>query len=236
MFNTAKGEYEEALKRGGYSNISLSFHQSSTNHVKRHRHRNIIWFNPPYSSAVITNFAKKFLQLVDLHFPPSNKVDKIFNRNNVKVSYCCTQNVEYIIKSHNKKVINSSNHHGQPWICRKEEDFLLEEKCRTKNIIYKCIASTSGLPDKVYLGTAEEDFKKRYYNHISSFKNDTQTNKPTLAKYVWEQNQTHNITPTLKWYIVKSMPSYSNITKSCMLCLHEKFEILTYPNQDITVM
>ena len=25
---------------------------------------------------------------------------------------------------------------------------------------------------------------------------------------------------------------YSNIAKSCMLCLHEKSEILTYPKQD----
>ena len=53
----------------------------------------------------------------------------------------------------------------------------------------------------------------------------------TLAKYVCEQKQRHNVTPTLKWYIVKSVPSYSNITKSCMLSLHEKFEIPTYPNQ-----
>ena len=89
-----------------------------------------------------------------------------------------------------------------------------------------------GYTDKVYLGTAEGDFKKRYYNHISSFKNETQMNKTTLAKYGWEQKQRHTITPTLKWYIVKSVPSYSNITKSCMLCLHKKFEILTYPNQD----
>ena len=57
-------------------------------------------------------------------------------------------------------------------------------------------------------------------------------NKTTLAKYVWEQRQRHNITSTLKWHIVKSVPSYSNITKSCMLCLLEKFEILTYPNHD----
>ena len=56
-----------------------------------------------------------------------------------------------------------------------------------------------------------------------------QMNKTTLEKYVWEQKQRHNITPTLKWYIVKSVSSYSNITKSCTLCLHE---ILIYPNQD----
>ena len=105
-------------------------------------------------------------------------------------------------------------------------------KCRTENIIYICIASTSGHPDKVYLGTAEEDFQKKYFNHISSFKNETETNKTTLAKCIWEQKQRHNIIPTLKWYIAISVPSYSNITKSCMLCLHEKFEILTYLSQD----
>ena len=48
-------------------------------------------------------------------------------------------------------------------------------------------------------------------------------NKTNLAKYAWEQKQRHNITPTLKWYIIKSVPSYCNVTKSCMLCLHEKF-------------
>ena len=183
MFNTAKGEYEEALECNGYSNISLYFHQSSTGHVKQQHHRNIIWFNPPYSHSTSTNVGKKFLQPIDLHFPPSNKFHKIFNRNNVKVSYCCTQNVGNIIKSHNKKLINSSNHHEQPCNCRKKEDCPLEGKCRTENIIYKCIASTSGHPDKVYLGTAEGDFKKRYYNHISSFKNETQMNKPWQYKF-----------------------------------------------------
>ena len=99
----------------------------------------------------------------------------------MKASYCCTQNVENISKSHNKKRVNLSNHHEQPCNCRKKEDYPLEGKCRTENIIYKCTFSTSGHPDK--------DFKKRYYNHISSFKNESQMNKTTLAKYVWEQNQ-----------------------------------------------
>ena len=94
------------------------------------------------------------------------------------------------------------------------------------------LKSLTSHPDKVYLGRTESDLKVKYYNHISAFKNETQMNKTTLAKCVWEQKQRHNITPTLKWYIVKSVPSYSNITKSCMLFLHEKFEILTYPNRD----
>ena len=56
--------------------------------------------------------------------------------------------------------------------------------------------------------------------------------KPTFTEYVLEKKQRHNITPTLKWYTIKSVPSYSNITKSCMLCIDKKFEILTYPNLD----
>ena len=169
VFNASKGEYEHVLKLSGYSNINLSFQKFSTSHAKRQRNRNIIWFNTPYSRGVITNVANKFLQQLDLHFPPSDKFHKTFNRNNVKVSYCCTQNVKNIVNTHNKKLINSSSHHVQPCNCRKKEDFSLEGKCRTKNIIYKCIVSTSGHPDKAYLQTADGDFKNRYYNHFSSF-------------------------------------------------------------------
>ena len=57
-------------------------------------------------------------------------------------------------------LISSSNHHEQPCNCRKKEDCPLEGKCITENIIYKCIVSTSGHPDKVYLGTSKEILKK----------------------------------------------------------------------------
>ena len=56
--------------------------------------------------------------------------------------------------------------------------------------------------------------------------------KTTLVNYVWELKYKQNLKFTLKWYIIKSVLSHSNIAKICMLCLHENFEILTYPNQD----
>ena len=34
------------------------------------------------------------------------------------------------------------------------------------------------------------------------------------------------------WCTVKSVPGYSNISKRCMLRLHEKNEILSYPDQE----
>ena len=41
-------------------------------------------------------------------------------------------------------------------------DCPLKGKFSIGNIFYKCIASASGHSDKVYEGTAEGDFKKRY--------------------------------------------------------------------------
>ena len=50
--------------------------------------RKIIWFNPPCSNNVSTNIGKSFLAILrDRHFPKSHKLYKIFNWNNVKISY-----------------------------------------------------------------------------------------------------------------------------------------------------
>ena len=40
----------------------------------------------------------------------------------------------------------------------KKVDFPLKGKCRTKNIIYKCIVSAPVHPDKAYLGAIEGVF------------------------------------------------------------------------------
>ena len=93
------------------------------------------------------------------------------------------------------------------------------------------MASTSVNSDKVYLGTAEGEFKERYFNHNKSFRHRSYANETTLSKYVWEIKDKCNEMPSLKWSVVKSVPRYSNISK-CLLCLHERFEIVNYPNQE----
>ena len=63
----------------------------------RRRRRNIIWFNPPFSQTVKTNVAKLFFRLLDKHFPRSHILCKLFNRNTVKASCSCIENVAEII-------------------------------------------------------------------------------------------------------------------------------------------
>ena len=97
--NTAQ-LYNNALKSSGYNeNIQYVKNQNQRTNKNKNRSRNIIWFNPPYSQNVETNVAKSFLCLIDKHFPKSHKLHKIFNRNNLKVSYSCTTNMGNIIKT-----------------------------------------------------------------------------------------------------------------------------------------
>ena len=113
--------------------------------------------------------------------------------------------------------------------CRKKHECPLDGRCRAENIVYKCVTSVHGYPNKVYLGTAG-DFKQRFYNHRMSFNNEGHSTDTTLSKYVWEVKRKLKIMPSLKWYIIRSVPAYSNISKKCQLCLQEKFEILNYLN------
>ena len=80
-FNGVKEEYEAALKRSGFS-APLSY--SEPNRNKRSRNRNIIYYNPPFNSAVTSDIGRQFLTLLDKHFPPGTPLHTIFNRSKVK--------------------------------------------------------------------------------------------------------------------------------------------------------
>ena len=51
----------------------------------------MIWFNPPWNDEVSTNIAKKFLGMINSHFPRGSVLGKHFNRSTVKVSYIMAQ-------------------------------------------------------------------------------------------------------------------------------------------------
>ena len=228
----SKGEHEKALREAGYKNVSLIYTDKKDVKQKRNRSRNIIWFNPPFNKNISINVAKRFLNLIDQHFPKPNKIQAIFDRNIVKVSYSCTQNMSSMTKSHNKKAIDKDVKELKSCNCRVKSECPLNRQCQVTDIIYKCTLLSPEKPRKVYLGTAESDFKKRFYNHRKSFNNEANANDTTISKYIWELKETSNLSPTLVWSIAKKVLTYSNISKKCLLCLHEKLEIINYPPPD----
>ena len=185
-------------------------------------------FNPPINANVSRNVAKTFSRLIDKHFPRSHELNKIFNRNTVKVSYSCTENMANIIKGHNNKLTNTKLQQQLASNCRVKSDCPLNGVCRKESIVYKCTTCTIRQLKEVYLG----EFKTPYYKHSKSFRTKSYPNSTTLSSYVSEVKADQKETPNLKWEIVRSVPAYSNITKRCMLCLYEKLLIATYPNQE----
>ena len=201
IFNISKVDYEKPLKESGYKSVDLKYAKATE---KRYHNRNcnVIWLNPPFNKDVSTNVAEKFLDLLDKHFPKSDKLHKIFDRNNVRVSYSCTEDMKSIINSYNRNVTTQNTVITPPCNCRSKKECSLEVQCRVENIISKCVTSTSINEDKSYLGTAEE-FKQRFYNRKKSFKNKRYSNETTLSKYIWDIKEKYSAIPSLKWAIHK---------------------------------
>ena len=74
----------------------MSSHQTPGNnisagegHSTRKRRRKIMYFNPPYSCFIRNNIGKYFLNMIKTHFRQGTLLGKLFNRNNLKLSYSC---------------------------------------------------------------------------------------------------------------------------------------------------
>ena len=113
LFNKAKPYLESALKQSGHDEkLTYTERKKPAAHTaqnsRKNRQRNVIWFNPLYSMNVQTNIGREFLNFVSKHFPKNHWYSKIFNKNNIKVSYSCTDNLQTIIKKHNRKILETS--------------------------------------------------------------------------------------------------------------------------------
>jgi predicted GIY-YIG superfamily endonuclease len=233
-FNEAAPIYEKALKDSGYE-TKLKYNPQKPKNANN-RKRNIIWFNPPFSKNVETKIGNRFLKLVDKHFPNEHKLHKIFNRNNVKVSYSCTKNMKAVINSHNSQILNNieTNQGMRTCNCLRKNQCPLNGNCLISNSIYEATV-TSDKPDyqdKVYIGLAETTFKKRYSNHKKSFNAEKYSNETELSKEVWELKNS-NYTQAIKWRTIKQCAPFNRNTLKCNLCLSEKLTIALYPKENI---
>ena len=103
-------------------------------------------------------------------------------------------------------------------------------KCLTESVVYQAIVKREDTgEEKSYVGHTEGKFKTRYNNHTNSFRNAKHRYATALSKYIWQLKEL-NVDYSLKWNIIKKCKSYSNLTKRCNLCLHEKFIIIYRPD------
>lgn len=227
IFDSEIPVYQTAINNAGYTS-KLNFTQPSSDRKKRVRKRNIIWFNPPYSKSVSTNVGAKFLQLIDKHFK-GKALGKFFNRSTVKISYCCTPNLDRIISGHNSRILGKKLTPSVTCNCRQgAQECPLGGKCLVESIVYKADV-TSDNTTKSYIGLAKTSFKERYNNHTMSLNHRQHSNRTSLSKYIWSLRDEKK-QYTLAWSILGRAPSYTPVAKQCGLCVSEKTAILVGDN------
>ena len=197
IFERAAPFYDNALQQSGHKS-KLSYTTSKPNNTKRNRKRKITWFNPPYSANVKTNVAKKFLKLVEKNFPKKHRLSKLFNRNNLKVSYSCLPNIANIISSHNKSILTSKPpDKSKTCNCRNKDSCPLKGNCLQEQVIYQCtITSSESKEEAKYIGLTENSFKTRWNQHNFTFRHEDEANSTELSKQIWNL-QTQDIQPIL---------------------------------------
>ena len=233
IFEEAKPQYEKALENCGYKKTKLTFSNTSKNKEKRNRSRKIIWFNPPYSQNVQTNIGRTFLNLIAKHFGRNKKLQKLFNKNTIKVSYSCMDNMEKIIKSHNVKIMkNDEVTNERTCNCQVKANCPLNGKCLSENIAYLAEVQhkTNNIPNKFYIGVTSPKFKLRLGNHKKAFVNEKYKADTELSKYIWKLKKA-NIDFETKWKILRKTKGYNSTSKSCNLCLTEKLLICEFKDK-----
>ena len=133
---------------------------------------------------VATNVECSFLNKINKYFPLHHKFSKVFNRNNMKISYSFMPNMKSRINMLNKKVTKAKPS-AQPRIC----NCIRKPKCPLNN---KCLRNRN----KIYCGISEIKFKSRYANLRKSFKNRKYNPDTELSNEIWklkEQNKNADI-------------------------------------------
>ena len=101
--------------------------------------------------------------------------------------------------------------------------------CNCSDVIYEaevCINGERQGQGKIYVGLASGSWKKRYYNHMQSFRRVAQRNDTELSNYIWDL-KLKDVNYEIFWRKVCNAYPYSIEAKRCSFCSREKVEIIT---------
>ena len=241
IFSEAAVPYNEALQKSGYKS-KLVFKPRGEKKKKNRRSRAVIWWNPPYNSAVSNKIAKTFFELVDKHFK-GTKLAKVFNRGNMKVSYRTGRNIKNHIDGHNKAKLRGETTSTAVRCNCTREPCPVQGSCGSSNLIYRAdvvsVEANNNTKTMSYYGQTTRAFKIRFGEHKNTFNTpkkilnrrggaasiadqiEEKKNKSELAAHVWglkKQKKNFNIT----WRIERRALPYKIGAKNCNLCANEK--------------
>ena len=155
--------YTYAFRQSRFKENLVYTHKTTTNNILNKKQRNLKSFGSIQLIWLMKkNIDKKFLNFLKKYFPKKNKLHKIFNKSNIKISYNYMSNISSIIEEHNKSLL-------QPKItkcgcnCRVKNISPLQDQCQTSNLIYRAdVENEVNDGKKIYFGLAARTFKERF--------------------------------------------------------------------------
>ena len=79
--------------------------------------------------------------------------------------------------------------------CRQKNKYPLDGNCLQSSVIYQATVTRKDInTTETYIGLTENDFKTRYRNHATSFRQAKHRNSTELSKHIWtlkENNFAH---------------------------------------------
>ena len=137
-----------------------------------------------------------------------------------------TRHNKTILKRHDNRTKSTNTNNTRHCNCRQPDQCPIQGNCLKTNVIYKAeVTTTDNNETRTYIGVTANDFKTRYRNHSKSLNNKIYHNETELSKHIW-QLKDNKRKYTIKWEIIKQLPSCKAGFRKCRLCLEEKLLIL----------
>ena len=132
----------------------------------------------------------------------------------------------------NPKKFKKRHNQGPPSCnCQKSKvgECPLPGACNQDGVIYQAIVTNSSGGQECYVGLAK-NFKKRYAKHKRSMKDKLPEESTTLSTHFWKEKDSGG-EPKIIWKVLESnIANFNPVTRSCKLCLREKFNIVLKPH------
>ena len=142
---------------------------------------------------------RMFGYIIVKHFFKSHILHNIFNKNAIRLIYCCSANMMQFIKMHYPKMLNNKNKKRHLLSnCRYKNKCPFDGKCLMKNVIYRVIVKIDNGTNMIYIGTTEQLWKQGFCNPKTMFNKWYYANSITLSKFICEYKKKYNISLILK--------------------------------------
>ena len=105
---------------------------------------------------------------------------------------------------------------------------LVDGACQTKSVVYQAtVIREDNNTSETYTGLTSRRFKDRYYEHTADMA-DKDRKGTSLSNHIWKL-KSGAIPYSLSWKILNRCNSFNPSTKTCNLCLKEKYLIVFRP-------